>query len=248
MTVAGRHAQRAPVPRAGIATALVVLVLIGVGITVAVPAHQNYDQKEQAIAQSQELASKVLLICQEGGPNAAPLVAIQACPLAQQVHSTPIAAPANTLTSDQVQSLIRAEIARQLPRTTTAPVVGGVAPGPSVPPSVAGPSGRGSYPSTTTVTPPPPRTFFEHAPARITITEPPPATRVFTRTREAPPPPVTQTVIASPPVTVTQPAPVTVTQQAPAPIQEPAEQQIPQPTTVNQGGLLPAVNTLLSGL
>jgi hypothetical protein len=139
------RAPRSITPRSIVATVLSVLVVFALGLVVALPARQSFDAKQVAQTQGQDLASKVLAVCQEGGDGAAPLLAIGACPLAQQVRSTPLAAPPQGgLTAEQVQALIKEEVARAL-RQPSKQQAGGP-PGPLGPPGVAGLPGRSTSP------------------------------------------------------------------------------------------------------
>lgn len=205
MSGPGRHAARPITPRSVIATLLAGLVVFALGLAVALPARQAYNAK----AQSQELAGKVLEVCQQGGEAAAPLIAISACPLAQQVQSAPatVAESNGGLTTDQVQRMINDAIARQksAPVQGVPPVpqiVGGAPPGPPVPTGAAGPPGRQQYrpapEEQVRVHPhrPPiqfgyPASREDRYPPERTVT--PPATVTVTAT-PTPAPPVVQTI------------------------------------------------------
>lgn len=258
------------------ATGLAVLVVVTLGVIIAVPAQQDYTQKQDAVAQkqdalaqSQDLAGKVLAVCQQGGEAAAPLITIGACPLAQQVRSAPLTASApRGMSADQVQEMINEAIARQRQPTQTPPL-------PPFLPGVSGQPGREvvvipgpvqqpapvieRIPSTADEQPSPMR---ERSPSRYTSPR-------LTQQRYAPSyrgqpydrplqsyqydearqPPVT--VTQPPPVTVTQQPPQTVVQQAPQTVQAPAPpapaQTVEQP---QQAGtpLLNGVGGLLNGL
>lgn len=143
--VSPEHTPRSLTPRSIVATVLSVLVVFALGLVVALPARESFDAKQVAQTQGQDLASKVLAVCQEGGDGAAPLLAIGACPLAQQVRSMPLAAPPQGgLTAEQVQALIKEEVARALRQPSKQQAVG--PPGPTGPPGVAGLPGRSTTP------------------------------------------------------------------------------------------------------
>lgn len=258
----GRHAARPITPRSAIATVLAVLVVFALGVLIAVPAHEASVERQNAIAQSQDLASKVLEVCHQGGETAAPLISIGACPLAQQVQSTPLAAaPISTpLTTQQIDAMIRAEIARSLPKVAV-PVEGGApaSSGPTSAPGVAGQPDKGVYagpaaPDNRYLQQQPPPTRDERPPLPSERQAPyrypaPPyryqSPRQVTVTEQAPPPPVT--VTQQPPVTqtVTQPAPVTQTVEQPVQAAQPVAPAAP----ANQGTpLLNGVGGLLNGL
>jgi hypothetical protein len=253
----GQHAARPITPRSIIATGLAVIVVFALGLMIALPAHQAYDAK----AQGQDLAGKVLVVCQQGGDAAAPLNAIGACPLARQVQSTPEAAGTPSgLTADEIQAMIREEVARQLPKTpqVITPVEGGApSPGPSVLPGAAGLPGESPAPGP--AEPPNERiqsTATEQAPP-LRDQRPPsqygyPASQ---RQDDRRPPERTVTERPPAPVTVTEQAPPTVTQTvqapAPAPVTQNVNQpeQAAQPAPANQGvPLLDGVGGLLNGL
>ena len=222
--------------RPRLATGLVAVCILAAVVLVAAPAWQAYDARTQG----QQLASKVLTVCGQGGDAAAPLIAAGACPLARQVSSTAPASPAQGVTSEQVQDMINEAIARQKAAPAPPPAImpeGGALPNPFIPPGVAGPPGREQYQPqpappevrSTEAARPPPWQFQQPASARRTVTE-----------------------MAPPPVTVTEPPPVTVTQTAaPAPITQTVEQPVQQPAApAQQPGvpLLNGVGGLLNGI
>lgn len=246
----GRHAARPITPRSAIATVLAVLVVFALGVLVAVPAHQASVERQNAIAQSQDLASKVLEVCHQGGETAAPLISIGACPLAQQVQSTPLAAaPISTpLTAQQVDSMIRAEIARSLPKVAV-PVEGGApaSSGPAIAPGVAGQPDKGvdagpAAPDNRYIQQQPPSTRDERPPlpserqAPYRYPAPPyryqrPRQATMTQPYPYQQPPYQRQVTVTeqappPPVTVTQQPPVTQTVTQPAPVTQTVEQPV----------------------
>lgn len=232
MSGPGRHAARPITPRSVVATVFAGVVVFALGLAVALPARQAYTAK----AQSQELASKVLEVCQQGGEAAAPLVAISACPLAQQVQSAPatVAESGNGLTASQVQRMINDAIARQksasVQQISPVPqIVGPVAPGLPVPTPAAIPRYRPApeeqIQSTETARP------MRHPPIQFG----------YPASREDRYPPE-RTVTAAPPATVTVTAP-------PAPAPPPVVQTVDQPAPTEQGvPLLNGVGGLLNGL
>ena len=245
------------------ATGLAVVGIFIIGLMVALPAFTAYNQK----VDGQKLAGKVLAVCAQGGDAAAPLVALHACPLAQQVQSaTPVATSSPTgLTHDEVQNMINETLARQKAPVAAVPPSGvpmllppegGGSRGPESPPGVAGQPGREPYQR------PAPeeqvRSTLENRPPRQDERHPyqfdysgqrdqnqrggdryPPERTV---TEQAPPAPVTVTEQAPPPTTVQAPAPVTQTVEQPQPAQQ---QQNGTPLLNGLGGLL---NGLGSGL
>jgi hypothetical protein len=260
MAAPGQHAARPVTPRSVVATVLTVLVVLALGVSVALPAYQAYATKQQG----QELAGKVLAVCGQGGDAAAPLVAIHACPLAQDLRATAqvaASAPVSGVTPAEIQAMIKEEVARQLPRAVApaVPIEGGVTPRPTGVPGVAGLPGDGSSPGPAEL---PPNeqiqsTATERAP-QLRDRQPPiqygyPASR-----REGARHPPERTVTEQPPapVTVTEQAPPTVTQTAPAPVTrdvnqpEQAAQPAPQPAAPADQGvpLLDGVGGLLNGL
>jgi type II secretory pathway pseudopilin PulG len=209
-------------PRSAAATGLAVVMVLAVMLVVALPARQAFDAKQRAQNQNQELAEQVLIVCQQGGDTAAPLVAIKACPLAEAISSASQSAPSG-LTPAEIQALVQREVARQMatrpvmPTPEAAPEGGGP-PGPGLAPPVAGRPGR----------------------ERPIEVEPPRAPEPPTPTaREAPYRYPDQRREPQREVTVTEqaPAPPAVTEQAPAQVAE-------QPGTP----LLNGVGGLLSGL
>lgn len=259
MAAPGQHAARPVTPRSVVATVLTVLVVLALGVSIGLPAYQAYSTKQQG----QELAGKVLAICGQGGDAAAPLVAIHACPLAQDLRATTqvaASAPVSGVTPAEIQAMIREEIARQMSRAP-APMAGGVSPRPTGVPGVAGLPGESSVPgpaepppsneqvqSTTTEQAPPVR---ERQPS---IQYDYPSSRRMDNRR---PPVRTVTERAPAPVTVTEQAPPTVTQTVQAPAPAPVTQDVnqpqqaaPQPAAPADQGvpLLDGVGGLLNGL
>lgn len=261
MAAPGQHAARPVTPRSVVATVLTVLVVLALGVSVALPAYQAYATKQQG----QELAGKVLAVCGQGGDAAAPLVAIHACPLAQDLRATTqvaASAPVSGVTPAEIQAMIKEEVARQLPRATaapevvlppeaTAPIEGGVSPRPTGVPGVAGLPGDSSYPGPAM----PEQVQSTRSPGARE--QRPPLRYGYPTSRQQGdyqrPPVRTVTERAPAPVTVTEQAPPTVTQTAPAPapvtqdVNQPAPQQAPAPA--DQGvSLLDGVGGLLNGL
>lgn len=229
--------------RRTIATGLAVAIVFGAGLMVALPARQAYDAK----AQSQELAGKILAVCAQGGDAAAPLVAIKACPLAQQVQATtPVAAISNSMTADEIQALVREEIARQMPKNP-----GGSPLNPQNPPGAAGPPGREhdqqpapdyDVRSTNEAQPP-----AFHSRVRPPVQFQHPSSRRERQPENRYPPERTVVEQAPPPVTVTSPPTATVTASPPAPVTQTVEQPV-APAQQQGVPLLNGVGGLLNGL
>jgi hypothetical protein len=259
MAAPGQHAARPVTPRSVVATALTVLVVLALGVSIGLPAYQAYSTKQQG----QELAGKVLAVCGEGGDAAAPLIAIHACPLAQDLRATTQAAasaPVSGVTPAEIQAMIREEVARQMSRAP-APIAGGALPRPTGVPGVAGLPGESSSPG--------PAEPPSNEQVQSTTTEQAPPTRERqpsiqygypsgARQGDRRPPVRTVTERAPAPVTVTEQAPPTVTQtvQAPAPapvtqdVNQPAQAAQPAPQAPADQGvpLLDGVGGLLNGL
>jgi hypothetical protein len=237
------------------ATGLAVVGIFVIGLMVALPALQSYNQK----VDGQKLAGKVLAVCAQGGDAAAPLVALHACPLAQQVQSaTPVVAssPAG-LTHDEVQNMINETLARNkapapvAPPPTTVPMMlpseGGGSRGPESPPGVAGQPGREPYQRpapeeqvrSTEENRPPPYRQDRGRPYQYDYSS--------QRGEDHNPPERTVTEQAPTPVTVTEQAPPPTAVQAPAPVTQTVEQ--PQQAPAQNGTpLLNGLGGLLNGL
>lgn len=204
-------------PRSAAATGLAVVMVLAIGLSIALPAKRAYDAKLEAQARGQELASQVLTVCQQGGDIAAPLVAIKACPLAQQIQSASqaVAAPVNnnSLTPAQIQALVQREVARQMAKPAPAsgvlptPTPEAAPPGPAFAPPAAGRQGKEraieAEPRPTPRDPEPPTPTAREAPFRypaerrepqrqVTVTEQAPEPAPVTQTVEQPQPPVEQ--------------------------------------------------------
>lgn len=195
-------------PRSAAATGLAVVMVLAIGLSIALPAKRAYDAKLEAQARGQELASQVLTVCQQGGDIAAPLVAIKACPLAQQIQSASqaVAAPVNSLTPAQIQALVQREVARQMAKP--APASGALpTPTPEAAPPAAGRQGKEraieAEPRPSPRDPEPPTPTAREAPFRypaerrepqrqVTVTEQAPEPAPVTQTVEQPQPPVEQ--------------------------------------------------------
>jgi len=114
----GQHRPRRPA-RSGV---FVVLVAIAVAattwISISVSRHQD-DEKHAAVAQANGIADPILALCNQGGDVGARLAAAGLCEAAAGVKATPYGPPPDAVTQDQVQALVRQELAK---RPTPAPV------------------------------------------------------------------------------------------------------------------------------
>lgn len=108
----GRHRPARPA-RLGV---FVLLVAIAVAATtwiyISVSRHQD-DEKHAAVAQANGIADPILALCAQGGDVGARLVAAGLCSAAAGVKAAPYSAPPDAVTQDQVQALVRQELARR---------------------------------------------------------------------------------------------------------------------------------------
>lgn len=100
----------------GVAFLLGVVAVLAVGLIVVLSQGVQQKARDTAITQAHTLADPILQLCDQGGDVAARLSAKGLCGAAEVVHSEPLgAASATGMTAEQVQAMIRAELARRPP-------------------------------------------------------------------------------------------------------------------------------------
>lgn len=100
----------------GVAFLLGVVAVLAVGLIVVLSEQVQQGARDTAITQAHTLADPILQLCDQGGDVAARLSAKGLCGAAEVVHSEPLGATGATgMTPEQVQAMIRAELARRPP-------------------------------------------------------------------------------------------------------------------------------------
>ena len=130
-------------PRSHLGVAFMLGVVAVVGIALIVVRAQTTEEGvsdtaiTQAHTQTRSFADPILQLCDQGGDVAARLSAKGLCGAAEIVRAEPAAgAGAAGLTPEQVQALIRAELAKQRPAAPPAPELVPARPSPSVEPQL----------------------------------------------------------------------------------------------------------------